>query len=233
MTLPQLTTPEFTAVIPSTKQKISFRPFLVKEEKILLMALEGNDKTEMIKAVINILDSCILTEVKTDLAIFDVEYLFLKIRGKSVGEIVELKIRHTDDNECKHLTEVSINLDEVEIKGEIKSGKIMLDDNLGIKLRYPNITDAMQYAGQEENIDTVLSMIVDCTEYLYDQYNVYSEFTKDELREWLGQLSQDQFVQISEFFKEVPRLSHDVSWKCDKCGKEDSITIEGLQNFFA
>jgi len=232
MALPQMTTPEFSAVIPSTSQPIKFRPFLVKEEKVLLMALEGNDTSETISAIINILDACILTDVTSDLTLFDVEYLFLKIRGKSVGEVVELKIKHADDTECKHSTDISVNLEEVQVVGEIEKGLIQLTEDVGVKLRYPRITDAIRFAGQTNDPKIVFDLIASCIEYVYDKENIHSQFSEDEIKDWLGQLSQSQFIEISEFFKNVPKLSHELKWTCKECGKDDSITLEGLQNFF-
>ena len=128
MGLPSLATPKFNTTIPSTGQEIEYRPFLVKEEKVLLMALEGGDQKEISKATQNIIKSCVLSDINIDkLATFDIEYLFLKLRGKSVGELVELQLGHSD-SECDHKTEIQINLDEIEVVGDISDGKIMIDD---------------------------------------------------------------------------------------------------------
>ena len=150
MSLPQLVSPEFTMEIPSTKQKIKFRPFLVKEEKILLMAMESGDQNDVSRTVEQILGNCIIDDIDiSKLATFDIEYLFLQLRGKSVGEVIELQLRHTKkDSECKHITQFNLNLDDIKVKGDISDGKIMLDDKIGVKVNYPTyktISDLLQY----------------------------------------------------------------------------------------
>jgi hypothetical protein len=141
MALPSLSTPEFVTKIPSTGEEIKYRPFLVKEEKILLMALEGKDQVEITDAVMRLLENCIITKIDIKkLATFDVEYLFLKLRGKSVGENIEIRAMH-QTGDCKETTNVSINLDKIEISGEKTDGKIMLTDDVGVKLKYPGMRD--------------------------------------------------------------------------------------------
>ena len=142
MPLPQITTPEFTTILPSTGEKLSFRPFLVKEEKILLMAQEGKDKNEIQRAVINILEECIKTPITVeDLPLFDIEWLFIQLRSKSVGEEVELRLKHLDDPDCDGVTDVVVNLNEVKVsKPETHSNIVQIDDNLSITMKYPNLT---------------------------------------------------------------------------------------------
>ena len=231
MGLPSLATPQFSTKIPSTGQEVEYRPFLVKEEKVLLMALEGGDQKEISKATQNIIKSCVLSDINIDkLATFDIEYLFLKLRGKSVGELVELQLGHSD-SECDHKTEIQINLDEIEVVGDISDGKIMIDDKIGVKMRYPGIDDI---AGlEEQNTESMFSVINNCVEYVFDEENVYSDFTKKEIEEWTGNLSQNQFEKLTDFFQSIPKLSHTVEWTCEKCGEKESVTLEGLQSFFA
>ena len=230
MGLPSIATPQFSTKIPSTGQEIEYRPFLVKEEKILLMALEGGDQKEIARATQNIIESCVITDIDVNkLATFDVEHLFLKLRGKSVGELVELKIGHSD-GECEHKTEVQINLDDIEVTGDISDGKIMLDDDIGVKMRYPGIADVSQL--DEQNIEAMFDVINNCIEYVYDKDNVYNDFSKKEIKDWTETLSQKQFEKITEFFQNIPKLSYKVEWTCSKCGEKDSITLEGLQSFF-
>ena len=156
MSLPQLVSPEFTTEIPSTKQKIKFRPFLVKEEKILLMASEGNDPAEMQRAVKSILSNCILTKIDvSNLATFDLEYLFLKLRGKSVGEEIELLMKHSSKSECKHQTTVKMNLDDIKIVGKVSDGKIMLDDKIGVKLKYPTFDEVAKMSENQSNTEII------------------------------------------------------------------------------
>lgn len=228
--LPKIATPEYSTRIPSTGEKISFRPFLVKEEKILLMAMEGRDQREIETAIKNLLESCILSNIKVSkLATFDIEYLFLKLRAKSVGEVIELKVAH-ESGDCNHKTPIRINIDEINVSEITSDGKIMLTNDIGIKLRYPGLDDVSNV--KTDDSSSIFKLIAGCVEYIYDTESVYNEFTETELNDWIEQLSQEQFKKIADFFSVQPRLKHEVSWKCEKCGKEDSIVIEGLQNFF-
>jgi|TARA_B100001094_G_scaffold275743_1_gene283466 hypothetical protein len=231
MALPVLASPEFMTEIPSTKQKIKFRPFLVREEKILYMALEGEDSKEIENAIVTILSNCIIDTVDIDkLTLFDIEYLFLQLRGKSVGEKVELMLSHSDEtNECTHKTKLEIDLDTIKIQGDISDGKLMLDDTIGVKVRYPYINDSSSVVGVENDAFSALSIFI---EYVYDKENVYNDFTKEEIAEWLEQLNQTQFGKLIKFFQDVPKLSHTVEWTCPECKQKDSIKLEGLQSFF-
>lgn len=230
MALPSISTPEFSTHIPSTGEKIKYRPFLVKEEKILLIALEGNDQQEITTAILNILNSCILSEVDVSkLSTFDVEFLFLNLRGKSVGEVIEVKMGHAE-GDCKNLTDALIKIDDIDIVNEISDGKIMLTDNVGVKMRYPTVQDVAKL--DIKNSDDTFSLIAQCVEYIFDEQNVYSEFTQEEIIDWVGNLNQLQFRNISSFFEEMPKLSYELKWKCDACGENETRTIEGLQGFF-
>lgn len=231
MALPALASPEFMTEIPSTKQQIKFRPFLVREEKILYMALEGQDTKEIENAIVTILSNCILDTVDINkLTLFDIEYLFLQLRGKSVGEKVELMLSHSDENnECQHKTKLEVDLDSIKIQGEVSDGKLMLDDKIGVKVRYPYINDASLVGKNESDVFSTLSIFV---EYVFDKDNVYNDFSKEEMNEWLESLSQTQFRKLIEFFENVPKLAHDVEWTCPECKQKDSIKLEGLQSFF-
>jgi len=229
MSLPKLAIPTFVTKIPSTGQEVEYRPFLVKEEKVLLMALDGRDEKEMARATLNIIDSCVITDIDSSkLATFDVEHLFLQIRGKSVGEIINMKVNHGEDSECKHVTSLQINLEEVTVDKEVSDGKIMLDDNIGVKMRYPSLNEVSTF----DTDDIEMEIINNCIEYVYDKDSVYSDFTKEEMIEWLGNLKQSQYEKITEFLDGMPRLSYDLKWKCEACGKDDSVTLEGLSSFF-
>ena len=230
MGLPSLATPQFTTTLPSTGQEIEYRPFLVKEEKVLMMALEGDDQKEIAKAVSNILKSCVLTDIDTNkISTFDFEHLFLQLRGKSVGEIIELRVGHKDDSECEHKTAVAINLDDVKVKGDIKDGKIWITDDVGVKMRYPSTSDL--YLIDQTN-ESMFKLINSCIEYVFDKENIFNEFSEKELEDWVNGLNQNQFAKIAGFFEDMPKLSHDIEWKCEKCGKEEKLTVEGLQSFF-
>jgi hypothetical protein len=230
MALPSIATPEFITTIPSTGQEIRYRPFLVKEEKVLLMALEGKDQKEITNAIVRLLNSCVLDEVDVGkLATFDIEYLFLQLRGKSVGEVVELTLSHTD-SECKHRTKYNVNLDDIKVRGDIKDGKVMITDTIGVKMKYPTIIGATKI--NSEKSSGIFELITSCIEYIFDEENVYADFTPKEIDDWLGQLNQNQFKKIAEFFEGMPTLRYDLKWKCEKCGEEDEIALEGLQSFF-
>lgn len=229
MSLPSLSVPEFQTEIPSTGEKIKYRPFLVKEEKILLMAMEGQDQQEIASAVLNLLESCILSDVDVEsLATFDIEYLFAKIRGKSVGEVIDVKVKH-QEGECLHVEDVQINLDEIKVEGTTSDGNIMLTDDIGVKLKYPTYKTVL---GTTEDADSVFGIIESCIEFVFDKDNVYSDFTTAELRAWIEGLNQSQFLKITEFFESIPKMSHTVEWTCSECGKTETITFEGLQSFF-
>jgi len=231
MSLPKLAIPTFVTELPSNGEKVEYRPFLVKEEKVLLMALEGGDEKEISRATLSIIDSCSITELDVNkLSIFDVEHLFLQIRGKSVGEVINMKVNHGADSECKHVTSVQINLEEVTVNKEPSDGLLALDDNVGIKMRYPSVSDLEELGSGDDEIE--FEIINNCIEYVYDKDSVYSDFTKEEMIEWLGNLKQNQYEKITEFLDGMPRLSYDLKWKCEACGKDDSVTLEGLSSFF-
>ena len=233
MSLPQLVSPEFTTEIPSTKQKIKFRPFLVKEEKILLMASEGNDPAEMQRAVKSILSNCILTKIDvSNLATFDLEYLFLKLRGKSVGEEIELLMKHSSISECKHQTTVKMNLDDIKIVGKVSDGKIMLDDKIGVKLKYPTFDEVAKMSENQSNTEIIYKTMAMLIEYVYTEEEVYNDFTDEEMEEWITKLNQKQFAKITDFLADMPKLSQKVEWTCSKCEEKDTVVLEGLQAFF-
>ena len=237
MALPSLSVPEFETTIPSSGRKIRFRPFLVKEEKLLFIALETKDQKETVRAVTKLLSDCILDDVDiSKLASFDFEYLFLQLRAKSVGEISELSITHNDSNECKHSTKISINLQDIKPPkiGDDSSRNIMITDTIGVRLNYPNM-DGLEYMmtldGMNE-FDRVLKMVETCIECVYEGDTVYDSFEPRELEKFIGDMSQQQFEKVVNFFSNLPVLEHKITWKCEKCGKDDFVDIRGLQNFF-
>ena len=230
MALPSLSTPEFQTVIPSTGETISYRPFLVKEEKILLMAMEGNDQKEIEIAIKKILSNCILQDIDVNkLAMFDMEYLFLQLRGKSVGEVIDLSVTHID-SECKHRTDIKVNIDDIKVQNINQEKKVMLTDDVGVMMKYPTMQEAMGVSG--ENTEAVFEILSKSVDYVFDAENVYSDFTEAEIVEWINGLNQTQFQKILAFFESMPKLSHEVSWKCKECKEEDTITLEGIQSFF-
>ena len=238
MPLPKISTPTYELEIPSTKKKIRYRPFLVKEEKILIIAMESQSDTEIANAVKDVLSTCILTKgVKVDtLSTFDIEYLFLNIRGKSVGEDVEVMVTCPDDNKTK--VPVRVNLDDIQIiTSEEHNRDIKLDDQLMMRMKYPSINEFIKYNFTTNEIkpgDT-FDLIISCIEQIYNEEESWStsDCTKEEMNDFLDQLNSNQFKEIEKFFETMPKLSHTIKVKNPKTNVENSIKMEGLSAFFA
>lgn len=243
MSLPSIVTPEYRTIIPSTKQEIIYRPFLVKQEKVLLTAQESDDPKDQILAVAKVLSECITTEDISvgSLTAFDIEYLFLKLRSKSVGETITVKLGHqstsnpsgTLENKCDFLTEVPINIDDIKPPEVTVDKKIQLNDDIGVVLKFPTFHEMVNTEQEDDaSVAQIFDMLTKCVDYVYDKENVYNEFTEDEVKEWIDTLNQSQFEKISTFFTDMPSLKHEVTWKCGGCGEEDTVEVEGLNNFF-
>ena len=236
MALPKLTTPTYELEVPSTDEKVSYRPFLVKEEKILLMALESGKPEEILESVKTIVSEC--TFNKLDMAalpMFDIEYIFLQIRAKSVGEISKLKLLCPDDKK----TYVDVELDLTTVKVEVGEGhtnKIELSDSMGIIMTYPGIDTFKNKGMQKLNAENMLDVISACVLQIYEEkgekvYNAKDQ-TKKELIEFVESLNTKQFKDVQKFFDTMPRLKHIVKVKNPKTGVESDITITGLNDFF-
>tara|TARA_B100000965_G_scaffold52135_1_gene38795 strand:+ start:1026 stop:1745 length:720 start_codon:yes stop_codon:yes gene_type:complete len=238
MPLPKISTPTYEMVIPSSKKKIKFRPFLVKEEKILIIAMESQDNTQIANAIKDVLESCILTKgIKVDkLATFDIEYLFLNIRGKSVGEEIEVMVTCTDDGETKVPT--TINLDDIKVKIDKEhSPDIKLDDELTLRMRYPSMEEFIKtnFSTTENlNVDDTFKLIASCIDQIYSEEESWagSDCTDKELTEFIESLSSQQFKQIEKFFDTMPKMTHTVKVTNPKTKKQNKIVLEGLQSFF-
>ena len=237
MSLPQIKTPEFITQLPSTGEKIAFRPFLVKEEKILLMAQQGKDESEIMRAVYSVLESCVKTPITiSELPIFDVEWLFLQLRAKSVSEEIKLNLKHQKE-ECGYTNEVYVNIKDIEVsKPEENSHIIDIDGNIGITMRYPtlNMLDPKKFneTGEGLEVQEIFELLRKCVVNVCDKDQVYNDFTPEELNSFLEGLGQNQFLRISDFFQKVPKLRHKVSFKCSKCGEPVEYNLEGLMDFF-
>lgn len=238
MPLPKISTPTYELEIPSSKKTIKYRPFLVKEEKVLIIAMESEDSKQIANAVKNVISACILTKgIKVEeLSTFDIEYLFLNIRGKSVGEDVEVLITCPDDN----LTQVPtlINLDEIKVQvSDDHSRDIKLDDNLILRMKYPSMDEFIKSnftAGTEIGVTETFDLIASCIEQVYSEEESWSakDCTKKELLEFIEQLSSKQFKEIETFFDTMPKLSHTILVKNPKTGVESDVVLEGLTSFF-
>jgi len=242
MPLPKINTPTYDLTLPSTGKKIKYRPFLVREEKILIMALETEDIAQITNAVIEILDECILTKgvSVTKLATFDIEYLFLNVRSKSVGETVEVNVTCPDDE--KTSVQMEINIDSIKVQ-KVRGHKniIKLDDQYSMKLKYPSMTEFIESnfesgndGGEGSDIDKSLSMITSCIEMIYDNEESWdaSDSSQQELEEFIEQLNSKQFKAIEKFFETMPKLSHKVKVTNPKTGVESQVVLEGLASFF-
>ena len=240
MPLPKINTPTYELVLPSNGKKIKYRPFLVREEKILIMAMESEDMKQITDAIIQILSDCILTkDVKVEsLSTFDIEYLFLNVRGKSVGETVEVNITCPDDGETQ--VEMSIDIDSIKVqKSKEHKNIIQLDDNLSMKLKYPSldqfVENNFEVSESQSSVGQSLSMITSCIEIIYNQDESWeaADCTKKELEDFIEQLNTKQFKEIENFFTTMPKLSHTINVKNPNTGVESEVVLEGLASFFS
>lgn len=233
--LPTLNHSTYTLKIPSTGKEIKYRPFLVKEEKTLMMAAESKDTKAITNATCDIIQACVLNENinPKELTSFDVEYIFLKIRGKSVGETIDFNIKC---EECSKTTPVSLNLDDIvlEIDGKDLNKKVMITDSIGVELKAISFGDAIKLS-QAKVEDRFETTIKSCLASIFDNENVYDikDVNDKELSEWISNLSQRDLKEIEKFVLQLPKLSHTINYKCIHCGHEGSIELEGLEDFFA
>lgn len=239
MPLPKISTPTYELEIPSLEKQIKYRPFLVKEEKILIIAMESEDPKQIAEAVKTVIGNCILTRgIKIEqLSTFDIEYLFLNIRGKSVGEEVEVLITCPDDGVTQ--VPISISLDEIKVQVKPEHTKdIKLDDNLTLRMKYPSMQEFVKNnfsSDGDMSVDDTFSMISSCVEQIYSEEESWSasDVTKKEMNEFLEQLSSKQFKQIEKFFETMPKLSHTIKIKNPETKVESEVVLEGLTSFFA
>ena len=237
MPLPTISTPTYELVLPSSNRKIKYRPFLVKEEKILIIALESQDQKQIATAVKSILSTCILTKgIKVEkLSTFDIEYLFLNVRGKSVGEQIEVMVTCPDDEKTQVPT--SINIDSIKVqKTKGHSTDIKLDETYTLKMRYPSLNEFIKsnFAAGDINVNDTFDLIASCIDQIYSDEESWTQedCTSKELVEFLDSLNSSQFKEIEKFFDTMPKLAHKVKVTNPNTQVESEITIEGLQSFF-
>ena len=236
MALPKLGVPTFELELPSTKKVIKYRPFLVKEEKVLLIALESEDENQIFAAVKDLIKNCVVSRIKVeDLPAFDLEYIFLKVRAAAVGEIVDMNVTCLDDNETQ--VQAQININDVEVTfPEDHSNKIMLTDNLGIVMKYPGMQRFIESEFLEKDIKTeeVFDFVADSIEQIFDETDVYDSSTtsKKEFRQFVEGLTTKQFESIQKFYETMPKLQHKFEVTNPNTGVKSDYVIEGLQNFF-
>ncbi len=239
MPLPKIATPTYELELPSTGETIKYRPFLVKEEKLLVIALESEDTKQITNAIKAVLKSCVLTKgVKVEqLPTFDIEFLFLNIRGKSVGEDLEVNVTCPDDDETQ--VPVTIYLDDIEVqKDDNHSNKIKLDDTIMMELKYPSLDQFIKnnFDFNEKNaMDQSFDLIASCIDKVYTQDEVWAaaDCTKKEMKDFLEQMNSSQFKEIENFFETMPKLSHTIKITNPKTKVESDVVLEGLASFFA
>ena len=235
MALPQVSLPTYELEVPSTGKKIKYRPFVVKEEKILLLALESGDDKQIEDAVRTLLKNCIQSRVKLeDLAIFDLEYIFLNIRAVSVGEVVEMLLTCEDDGETQ--IRYNLNLTEVQVsKSEGHDSKIMLSDTMGVIMKYPSFEEFVKVSiiGKDTSSE-VIDIMARCVDQIFDGEDVYDSSTtsKKEFVQFIEGLTNKQFEDVQSFFSEMPQLKHEIKLKNPNTGVDNEFVIQGLTNFF-
>ena len=238
MALPKLNVPVYETILPSTEKVIKYRPFLVKEEKILLTAMEDGEEKIIANAIKQILRNCIQEELNIDdLPTFDIEYLFLRLRAKSVGEEITIGLKpwgcpQNNGELCEFTTEVPINLEEIKcVKDKTHTSKIMLDDKIGIMMKYPDISQ-LNLEGSENEMG--MRVIKKCIDMIFTEEETHERdsFTDKELDDFIDSLNTKQMDKIRNFFETMPTLKHTVKYKCKTCDEEKETTVQGLQSFF-
>jgi hypothetical protein len=239
MALPKIDTPTFEVTLPLSKKKITFRPFLVKEQKVLLMSKEADDKETIIRSMKQVLQNCTLSKIDIDsLPIVDIEFYFLNLRARSVGEVVDLQYKcenEVEGNVCGNKLDASFNLLEIQPKHiETYTDTIMVTDKIGIKFKHPDFSLLESIKENESYVDLVLDVIVNSIDYIFEGDTFYysKETPKEEMIEFLDSLSQKQFDEIENHFKDLPVLEKNIEVVCSKCGFKHDIQLEGIDNFF-
>ena len=239
MPLPKISTPTYELVLPSTEKSIQYRPFLVREEKLLVLALESEDTKQITTAIKTVIKACILTKgIKVeDLPTFDIEYLFLNIRGKSVGEEVEVNVLCPDDE--KTYVPIKIYIDDIQCeKNDKHSKQIKLDDNVMMEMKYPSLSEFIKtnfdFKDTGSNLDQSFDLIASCIDTIYQGEEAWAgkDCTKKELQEFLDQMNSSQFKEIESFFETMPKLSHEIEVQNPKTGVKSKVILEGLSSFF-
>ena len=237
MALPINATPVYTLTIPSTKQEVKYRPFLVKEEKALLIAQQSEDEQVMLDTLKNIIGSCIKSDVNVDkFATFDLEYIFTQIRARSVGETVDLTFTCDICQTAEAKATISLDLTELQVQIDpTHSQRIALFDDVGIMFKYPDISLVNKLSKMKTGeVEQMFEVIINCVDYIFTAEEIFyaKDQTKAELNEFLDNLTSEQFAKVQNFFETMPKLRHDIEYTCPVCSKVHKKYIEGIQNFF-
>lgn len=238
MNLPKIDVPIFSVELPSTKEKVTFRPFLVKEQKLFLMNAENNDPKETINVIRQVLKNCVISSLDIDaLPVFDLEYLFLNLRARSVSEVVNLKYKcnnTVEDKVCGTINEINVNV--LEIKPTVypeHTNKIQLTDNVGICMKYPTFEMLNEMAGKSEG-DVIMETIYNSIDYIYDNESVYQakDISRKEIEDFIDNIQQKDLEKLRVFFDTMPKIKKEIEYKCKKCDYQEKIVLEGIQDFF-
>lgn len=243
MALPKIDVPIYEIEMPSTKKKIRIRPFTVKEEKLFLMAAQSDDSDTILKTIVQVLNNCILDDLDVEnLPLFDLEFLFLNLRARSIGEVVELSYRCNNEvvgetgeiKKCNNVVNIDVNILDIKPEeGGVQSNNIKLNDSLGIFMKYPSLR-LLESSKKQDEFEIIIEMILDCIDYIYDDENIYyaKDSTREELMEFLDSLQSKDLDKIKQFFESLPKLKKEIDFDCKKCGHHEKIQLEGIQNFF-
>ena len=235
MALPQVNSSRYSTKLPSTGVEIEYRPYLVKEEKIMMVALESKDNKQIVGAMKDVAQACILTDVDVDkLTAFDLEWMFLQLRSKSVGEKADVKLKCQVEG-CGGMTDVSIDLSDVEMDDYEPNRVIQLNSDVGVQMVYPSVNLVEKYDEEKlKNVDGVFDMIIDCLDTIYDKDDVYQvkDERREDVRDFVESLTSGQFSQLAEFMQKIPMVKKQVEWCCSKCEANNKMELRGLQSFF-
>lgn len=235
MALPQLnSTPSYRITIPSLGKKTTFRPFLVKEQKALLIAYETQDKTDMVRAITRTIHACIEEPIEETLTTFDVDYLFTQIRAKSVGEVVDLSIKC---EECNVSNDISVELDDIQMTHETQSDLIKLTDEVSLKMRYPSYDDFLsneKLLDTESMTESLMELIMICLDSVLTEEERFSikDESKEDVVNFIDSMTSDQFERVTEFVQNMPAISKDIEFTCVSCKHENKRTLQGMDDFF-
>ena len=235
MALPQVNSSRYSTKLPSTGVEIEYRPYLVKEEKIMMVALESKDNKQIVGAMKDVAQACILTDIDVDkLTAFDLEWMFLQLRSKSVGEKADVKMK-CQQKDCDAMTPVSIDLSKVEMDDYEPNRVIQLNDNIGVQMVYPSVSLVEKYDEEKlKNVDGIFDMIIDCLETIYDKDDVYNvkDERRQDVKDFVEALTSNQFSKLAEFLQKIPSVKKRVEWCCSTCEANNEMELRGLQSFF-
>ena len=236
--LPILNAPRFNDTLPSTGEDFTYRPFLVKEEKYMQLTKDSEDINVIYESLKSLISSCTSLENVEKLSLFDIEYIFLRLREKSVGDIIELKMKHIDVEDCDHVETVNLDLKNIRVqKYEGHTNLLLLDKNTNvkIKMRYPKYKDVLRLQQGQGDFDSFMEVLISCTEMVTQNDDVFmmKDFSDKDKKEFFLNFNMTHMESVKSFFDTMPKVCYDLEWTCSKCGKTESHTIEGVQSFLS